>query len=48
MTKGKAIPKSCWTCDKSTNCYAHYGEGACKYKIAIEEQERKGGKTNGK
>lgn len=48
MAEEKAIPKSCWTCDKSTNCYAHYGEGACKYKIAIEERERKGGETNGK
>lgn len=48
MPERKEIPKSCWTCDKSTNCYAHYGEGACKYKIAIEERERKGGETNGK
>lgn len=51
----KVIPKDCWSCDKSVNCYAHYGEGACYYKRAIEEQEsksstqlRNGGDKNGR
>lgn len=39
----KAIPRNCWTCDKSVNCYSNYGTGtgACAYKRAIEEQEVK-------
>lgn len=50
----KTIPRNCWTCDKSVNCYSNYGTGACAYKRAIEEQERKsstqlrnGGDENG-
>lgn len=42
MPERKEIPKNCWTCDKSVNCYANYGDGACKYKRSIEEMERKG------
>lgn len=38
----KEVPKSCWTCDKAVNCYSHYGGTVCKYKLAIEEMERKG------
>ena len=48
MTEQKSIPESCWTCDKSTDCYANYGEGACKYKFYVEEKERKGVTPNGK
>lgn len=51
----KTIPRNCWTCDKSVNCYSNYGTGACAYKRAIEEQERKsstqlrnGGDENGR
>lgn len=48
MSEEKKIPASCWTCSKSTNCYSHYGEGACKYKIAIEERDRKEADSNGR
>jgi hypothetical protein len=41
MPERKEIPKNCWTCDKSANCYSNYGEGTCAYKVAIEEMERK-------
>lgn len=48
MAEQKVIPENCWVCDKSTDCYASYGEGTCKYKFAIEERERKGVEPNGK
>lgn len=40
MSEQKEIPKSCFTCKKSVNCYSNYGGGTCKYKFAIEEMER--------
>ena len=46
MSEQKAIPDNCWMCEHSYNCYSSYGEGACKYRIAIEERERKEGESN--
>ena len=40
MSEQKVIPESCWKCEHSYKCEAFYGEGTCKYKIAIEERER--------
>lgn len=40
MSDQKVIPESCWVCPHSANCYSYYGEGTCKYKIAIAERER--------
>lgn len=39
----KNIPENCWTCPYSVYCYASYGEGGCKYKLAIENAERQRG-----
>lgn len=40
MSEQKVIPENCWECKHSSNCYSYYGEGTCKYKIAIEVRER--------
>lgn len=41
MAEEKKIPNNCWECKRSSNCYSSYGEGTCKYKVAIEEREWK-------
>ena len=43
MSDQNAIPESCWKCKYSVNCYASYGEGLCKYRLAIEKAEREKG-----
>ena len=41
MPEQKVIPESCWKCKYSVNCYSTYGEGCYKYRIAIENADRK-------
>ena len=47
MTTQNVIPESCWKCKYSVNCYSSYGEGGCKYRLAIEKADRKGADSNG-
>lgn len=48
MSERKVIPESCCECKYSSGCYAYYGEGTCRYKIAIEERDRKAFSKNRK
>lgn len=43
MSEEKKIPESCWRCQHAVNCYSSYGDGGCKYRLAIENAELKKG-----
>lgn len=47
MSTQNEIPESCWKCKYAVHCDSSYGEGSCRYRLAIEIADRKGADSDG-